>query len=831
MKLDLNRISININEDKILPPDEIFKVLPEKNSKYDYLRSVQEQVLKQWYLNKDHGETLIKMNTGSGKTLVALLILQSCLNEGIYPAVYIVPDSFLISQVINEANDLGINITDDADDFNFRRGRAILVANIQRLVNGKSVFGMRDDYTRNVPIGSIIIDDVHACIETVDQQFTIMIKSGDVKYDKLLNLFGDDLNYQSSSIYLDILEGVPNKSMLVPYWAWMDKHDKILKILHEGADEDEIIFKLPLIQDYLKLCNCVVSSSKIEISPTVVPINKIVNFINAKRKIFMSATLDDNSPLVSHFDVSPENINIITPETADDLGARMILIPQVINPEINDEDIKYLLHELSNTSNVVVIVPSVWRTEFWRDVADAIYDASTIEEGVANLKSGHVGLVVLMNRYDGIDLPDDACRVLVIDNLPKAKKEYDKIESTAIFDGSSLIRKQIQKIEQGMGRGIRSNNDYCAVLLMGSGLINTLYCNGALEYFSNSTKIQLEISNQVSDQIQSGDLSYINEILHLSINRDKQWMELCKKSLLRVTYRKDSNIDLIIKAYREAFHRFKSGHYEAAANLINELSNMQNNQRLKGWLMQQSSLYLNLIDPIRAQERQKSAVSSNYSLLKPIEGIQYQKNLKKYESQAQNFIDNMKQKGYDSNKFVLSSKAILGQLKFEPETSNEFENAIKELAFHLGVIGSRPEQEAGKGPDDLWNFGHANYFVIECKNGVTNEMISKHDCNQLNGSIEWFENQYGDKTEMTPIMIHLGDNFNFEASPNKNIRIISKEDLDLLKINFNKFVVAICSNGNYQNIEAIHKLIYEYSFDYDNFIKVYTSKFNISNNH
>ena len=33
-------------------------------------------------------------------------------------------------------------------------------------------------------------------------------------------------------------------------------------------------------------------------------------------------------------------------------------------------------------------------------------------------KRAHVGLVVLINKYDGIDLPDDACRVLVIEGLP-----------------------------------------------------------------------------------------------------------------------------------------------------------------------------------------------------------------------------------------------------------------------------------------------------------------------------------------------------------------------------------------------------------------------------
>ena len=49
-----------------------------------------------------------------------------------------------------------------------------------------------------------------------------------------------------------------------------------------------------------------------------------------------------------------------------------------------------------------------------------------ITQTVAPLKHQHVGLVVFVNRYDGIDLPDDACRILVIDGLPPLKSKYDQ---------------------------------------------------------------------------------------------------------------------------------------------------------------------------------------------------------------------------------------------------------------------------------------------------------------------------------------------------------------------------------------------------------------------
>ena len=67
------------------------------------------------------------MNTGSGKTVVGLIMLQSCLNEEKGPAIYVVPDNYLVKQVIDEAKRLGISATEDKDDYSYSNSKAILV--------------------------------------------------------------------------------------------------------------------------------------------------------------------------------------------------------------------------------------------------------------------------------------------------------------------------------------------------------------------------------------------------------------------------------------------------------------------------------------------------------------------------------------------------------------------------------------------------------------------------------------------------------------------------------------------------------------------------------
>lgn len=138
--IDFKKLNEKISNIQTINSSEIFMALPSKNAKYSYLRNIQSEVLYEWYEKRNLKDTIIKMNTGSGKTTVGLLILKSCLTEYVGHAAYVVPDNYLISQVLNEAQSLGINVVTSGNDPYFLSGTAILVINIQKLFNGKSVF-------------------------------------------------------------------------------------------------------------------------------------------------------------------------------------------------------------------------------------------------------------------------------------------------------------------------------------------------------------------------------------------------------------------------------------------------------------------------------------------------------------------------------------------------------------------------------------------------------------------------------------------------------------------------------------------------------------------
>src|SRR5690606_18689132 len=131
---------------------------------------------------------------------------QSCLNEGVKRAVYVTPDRFLTDQVLKEAEGVGISATEDEKNLDFLARRRILVINIYKLINGRSVFGVG---SKKIPIGAIVVDDAHACLLTASEQFKIKVDSNSDVYKSLLSIFEDDLKAQSASGLLDIKDGDP----------------------------------------------------------------------------------------------------------------------------------------------------------------------------------------------------------------------------------------------------------------------------------------------------------------------------------------------------------------------------------------------------------------------------------------------------------------------------------------------------------------------------------------------------------------------------------------------------------------------------------------------
>lgn len=813
MSLDYGKLNAGTGA-KQTDPRKIFTTL-KRDARFKRPLDEQADVLDAWYARRKAKDLTLKMNTGGGKTVVGLLCLQSALNENVKPAVYITPDKFLVSQVLQEAKALGIAATDDEKDPDFLAGRTILVANVFKLFNARSVFGVGQ---KKIPIGCVVVDDAHACLGVVHDQFSIRATAGTPVYEGLLKLFENDLEHQSPTGLLDVKERDPSIVMVVPYWAWQSRQKEVIALLHAQRASDELEWSWPLLRECIPLCTCLFGGGKLEISPHFVPIDRIPSFDNAQRRIYMTATLADDTILVSHFGAVPEEVvKSIRPKGGGDIGDRMILAPQEINPDFKMEEIRDLVSEVAEDLNVVVIVPSKERAQFWKGVAHQTLDKDNIQAGVQRLKDGIVGLTVLINKYDGIDLPGEACELLVIDGLPEVYGLGERLEMLLLDGTKRQLVRQVQRIEQGMGRGVRSSDDHCVVLLLGGRLTQRLHQPEAEAMFSSATRAQIALGKGVAEQLRGQSLEKLDEIMNLCLDQDDNWVEAGRNAVVNAPPTEDGHIDANQVLLREAFDAARVTRYDIAASKAQAAVNAASERQVKGYLKQQLAEYTNFTNPAKAQELQLAALSDNHRLLKPLAGATYHRLSALPSGQAAAAVEFMT-RFLEGNDLVIWVNALLEDLQWGEEGSNRFEAAMKDLGLFLGFASERPEDQVGRGPDNLWAVGNSRYFVIECKSGaVIAERISKHDTNQLNGSIVWFEAKYGATCTRTPILVHPKTIFEHAASPHPDIRIVNVPGLNRLRDAIQAYAVSLASNGAYGDAKAVQTQLKYHKLSADEF--------------
>ena len=151
--------------------------------------------------------------------------------------MYICPNNYLANQTKLEAERFGIEVC-QFTQFNdipreFLDGKAILITTAQKFFNGMTVFGLDARY---IEIGTIVLDDSHACIDIVNNAFSITLNKGEGAYEELLDLFTPNLKQQGEGTFIDLCEGEFDSLMQIPYWSWEEKSSDVLRILSKYKD-------------------------------------------------------------------------------------------------------------------------------------------------------------------------------------------------------------------------------------------------------------------------------------------------------------------------------------------------------------------------------------------------------------------------------------------------------------------------------------------------------------------------------------------------------------------------------------------------------------------
>lgn len=833
--MDFNKLLGKTHVSNIINPIDIFDNL-DKNEDKAYIRPGQKNVLELWTKNhRTDKDTIVKLHTGQGKTLIGLLMLQSLLNEGCGPALYLCPDKTLVKQTVAQAQAFGMKIVGVTEGSSalpreFLNSEAILITTCQKLFNGKSVFGVEGTGKEIKEIGAIVIDDAHRCLEIIRDTFSIKSKKyTDGKreqnpvYSELFGLFFESLKKQAPGTFEDIIQERDESFIPVPFWNWYENQDEVMKIISKNKTSLDIKFSWDLIKDQLKNCTCIFSGTRVEIVPRLIPINLIPSFSDAKKRIFLSATLTDDAFLIK--DLAINSNSVLNPITDNELkysGERLILLPTLVDPSLKREELITWLRDIPKkhgTFGVFTIVPSKRIGNYWKN--GSLDESSDYEHVIKSLKekirNGEAyDHCTLINKYDGIDLPGHTCRILCLDSLPSYEALIDRYYQYVMPNTISINRKLAQRIEQGIGRAIRGINDYCIVVIIGTDISAFFSENIKRKYLSNEVQQQIKIGEELTDELkkQGSALNAIEELIENVLNRDQGWKDYYKKEMSNIGI-KPVNTDYIrrIEQERDAELFYQNGQSQKAISIVQDIiNNINNDEAEKGWYSQLKAIYDYSVDRQKSLEIQLTAFNANSRLSRPPDGIQYKKLSRGGENRAQRISEYINSKeNYTS--LIIDIENLLGKVSFG-SSSDVFEDGIDSLGRILGFECDRPEKKTGKGPDNLWQISNNSFWIIECKNEVKNDRgISKTEAGQMDTSIGWFNHTYED-CENLPILIHPSRKYTTGAYSSEQLFSIQPDNLDKLKNNVYRFYKSF-SNSSISSISPgdIQPKINEYALD------------------
>jgi hypothetical protein len=453
-------------------PEELYSrgTLPRTTKAVDSLWLHQGDVLRA-YAEEHHGteDLALELPTGTGKTLPGLLIAEWVRRKAEGPVLYATPTKQLALQVLETASAEGIPARrlvgshhnwSTADESDVVGGEALAITTYSSIFNSSP----------KLPVPRLVVlDDAHAGEQFVGEQYAVNVRRYEAQDAYLAVL--DALRPFLSGLQMQRMQGPPDPGahhqvrLILPAVdsTAMRKLDEALARLGEPYK-----FQFAMIRSGLQSCCVYLSYGGIQIRPMIPPTFENPVFSGAGQRVYLSATLGGAGELERAFG-RPEIVRMPLPtKTPPRSGRRLFVFPDLArgNPEILTKAIVHVTDKA-----LVLSQDSIENTEqAARALASdgvPVFGKSAVENGLTTFAQAATGVLGLANRYDGIDLPGTACRMVVLDGKPDAASLQEKFLSERAQAGAALAERLRTRIVQGAGRCTRGPSDYAVVVVLG----------------------------------------------------------------------------------------------------------------------------------------------------------------------------------------------------------------------------------------------------------------------------------------------------------------------------------------------------------------------------
>lgn len=720
--------------------EELFKQLDRKAT-HTGLRTAQLAALAELDQQIEHKNVIMKLSTGSGKTVLGLLYAEMMRRK--YkgePVVYLCPTNQLADQVVETGRLIGVKVSTFPSKglpYEALSGDAVLACTYDRLFNANSVFE-----NKSIRPSAIVMDDVHAGAERIRKAYTVQVP--EAVFPALRALLEPLCNATDAATWSGIVRGDPGSTYEVPYWVWSQVYGRVAQLMAELSGQPPLLFTWSNIARYLELTRCCISGAGAEIALQIAPVEEVSAYAGAKHRLFMSASIKDSSGMIAALGCSPEAYqHLIEPKEDEGAGERMILPTSLINSECEKQEIAAACAVLATKTNVVVLTTSASQAAAWTAAGAVLSQGSDFDGMLEKLRTSTGNYVVFAQRFDGVDLPDDACRVLVIDGVPGGDRIVDRIDAYRQKDSPEYEVRTVNKFEQALGRAVRSSADFATVLLVGTDIAAFIGRKNVAGLLEERTRLQVELGQELArlpDHVGKSIGVVIQDLSQALLDRNEGWRH-AHKTRVAVTGKQVRDTSLTpyeagALAMREAWNMAKAKNSQGAVARLRDAAGTHLLHPIqKAELLYWVAAYQHQFDPGQAVEVYKAVFGLNTKFPRP-----QQTPDKRFARMTDQAVALCKVFSVFSspNAALARVDEVKAKLAFANEAET-VERGLHELGELLGADSSRPEKETGRGPDVLWLFDDCG-ACIEAKSEKT-APIHKTDAAQLLLSGSWCDEQ------------------------------------------------------------------------------------------
>ncbi len=704
----------------------------------------QTEALKEWHKKRTENDVVVQMNTGGGKTLVGLMIAQALLHELNRRVVYVVANNQLVEQTIERAKELAIKpasryLFEWERKEAFQSAETFCITNYAAVFNGFSTFKDKD-------VGALIFDDAHVAETNIRDRFTLTIAPEADEFDQIIRLYRSHFaNTVGVSKLEDIEEGNPNALLFVPMFAVWKHAQELRTILVDGgvAKDRNLKWVWSHLSDHLQHCCVIISARGIEISPPVIPLHTLPYFQGDVRRVYLTATLPSQASFARTFGLLDPTV--VSPGGKSGDAQRLFLFAS----GETDKDQRNSTLSLIEEEKACVISPSTGKAKQWKPKSE-IFDKDEGHEAIQEFAdSEEARLLGLVARYDGIDLPGDACRVLILDRSPRGEALFDRFIDEGINVDAIRVGHTATRIVQAIGRIFRSNTDHGAVILAGCDLHDWIRNPKYRSYLPPLLQQQISLGIALNKSIQSGEVTE-EELLNGVLDGDEDWDNAYKRHIESMEklpkVATDEWYPEMLLEERSAFSAIWDGDYDSAIGTLTELAEnaTAKDKRLGAWYKHLEGLaHLCCGDQQTALQAFADAASNRNELIRPSEDRD--RMFKPPKADSVGFQAHALAALYRKKKTKMTSwmKTVKKDLIYGEEFTDEAENAMQLLGKLLGLESTCHDKEGG--PDNLWigKEGEVQAWGFDLKTGKQRtSKYSKDEIGQSHTHAQWVKHNH-----------------------------------------------------------------------------------------